>query len=102
MTVEISLLISGISIVLAIFFGVCFLRQSRKEGAQKETIQLTNVLVKLETISQLITDLRSEIGYLREDLMDIRKRISQLEISLDAAHRRIDDVDGRLGKKDNS
>lgn len=99
MTIEISLLISGISIALAIFFGIYSVKQSRKDSAEKETIQLTSMLVKLEQINQLITDLRSEIGYLREDLMDIRKRISQLEISLDAAHRRIDNVDEKLNKE---
>ena len=99
MTIEISLLISGIFIALAIFFGIYSVKQSRKDSAEKETIQLTSILVKLETINQLILNLTSEISYIREDLINIRKRISQLEISLDAAHRRIDNVDEKLNKE---
>ena len=99
MTIEISLLISGIFIALAIFLGIYSVKQSRKDSAEKETIQLTSILVKLETINQLILNLTSEISCIREDLINIRKRISQLEISLDAAHRRIDNVDEKLNKE---
>ena len=54
MTIELSLLLSGVSVAFAIFFGICSKQRNEKKDTQEDAEQRattdTMVMVKLENI----------------------------------------------------
>jgi peptidoglycan hydrolase CwlO-like protein len=90
LTIETSLLISGFAVAFAIYTGVSNMKRNEKNDAQKEASALTTVIVKLETIGTGITEIKSEISGVKDDLKDARERIIKVEESTKSAHKRID------------
>ena len=101
MTVEISLLISGISVAFAIFFGMKNQKRSDTQEIKEDASQLTSVLVKLETISGGISEIKNELSNVKSDMKEDRERIIKLEESSKQAHKRLDDFQHRweLGRE---
>ena len=64
LTIEISLLLSGVSVACAIFFGICSKQRNEKKDTQEETEQRattdTMVMVKLENIADDLKDIKRE------------------------------------------
>ena len=60
MTIEISLLLSGVSVAFAIFFGICSKQRNEKKDTQEDAEQRattdTMVMVKLENIADDLKD----------------------------------------------
>lgn len=92
MSIEISLLISGISVAAAIFFGIKSSKRTEKKDIQTDAAQLTTVIVKLENISTGITEIKTEMTNVKNDIKENRERIIKLEESAKQAHRRIDEI----------
>ena len=80
MTIEVSLLISGVSVAFAIFFGICSKQRNDKKDTQEETERRaendTMVVVKLENIA--------------DDMKQLRERVVIVEQSLKSYHKRLD------------
>ena len=61
MTIEISLLLSGVSVAFAIFFGICSKQRNEKKDTQEDAEQRattdTMVMVKLENIADDLKDI---------------------------------------------
>ena len=72
MTIEVSLLISGVSVAFAIFFGICSKQRNDKKDTQEETERRaendTMVVVKLENIADDIKDIKRESRENREEI----------------------------------
>lgn len=96
MTVEISLLISGISVAVAIFFGMKNQKRSDKQEIKENVSELTTVLVKLEVISSGISEIKNELSNVKSDMKENRERIIKVEESTKQAHRRLDNLEHRL------
>ncbi len=79
--------ISVASLLLAIY---TFLSKANKEN----TTELTTVIVKLESISSGIADIKSEIAALKDDQKDDHDRLIKVEASLSTAWKRIDELKG--------
>lgn len=94
MTIEVSLLISGVSVAFAIFFGICSKQRNDKKDTQEETERRaendTMVVVKLENIADDIKDIKRESRENREEMKQLRERVVIVEQSLKSYHKRLD------------
>lgn len=90
MTIEVAIVISAISVAFGIYQGLANLKRFQKLDDKNETTQLTTVIVKLETISTGITDIKNEIKNVKDDMRDHRDRIVILEQAKHANDKRMD------------
>lgn len=94
LTIEVSLLISGVSVAFAIYFGICSKQRNDKKDTQEETERRaendTMVVVKLENIADDIKDIKRESRENREEMKQLRERVVIVEQSLKSYHKRLD------------
>lgn len=94
MTIEVALLISGISLAFALYSGITNLKRSARKDTAEDTAQLTTVIVKLENIGVGISEIKAEMKNVKNDLQDLRDRLIVVEQSTKSAHHRIDGIAG--------
>lgn len=61
---------------------------------ERETSNLTTVIVKLENIRGSISDLKLDLKRTAEDLQSIDRRLTVVEESVKQAHNRINEIKG--------
>lgn len=92
MNVEVSLLISGISVCVAVVsFSVSLLRNTKKdttEEVEERASMNARVMTKLDSISDDIRDIKKDNQDIRKDLIGLSNRVLILEQRL-----QIDKVD---------
>ena len=81
MTLEVALLISGVSVAFGIYSGVSNLKRNDRADAKNDASQLTTVIVKLESIGTGITEIKSEMTNVKNDIKENRERIIKVEES---------------------
>jgi len=92
MTIEVALLLTGISVCAAVYFGISAKRRSDKADARQENTAMTTVMVKLETIGAGVNEIKADIRNVREDVNATRERLIVCEQSTKQAHKRLDDI----------
>ena len=92
MNVDVSILISALSLVISAVVGFTAIRNNNSSNDRQEASQLTMLIVKLENIAEGINEIKSEMGYLKGDVKDLRDRLIVVEQSTKSAHKRIDDL----------
>lgn len=90
MTIEVAILISGISLAFGLFSGISNLKRNQKADDKNEASQLTTVIVKLENIGNGITEIKGELSSVKTDIKESRERIIKVEESAKQAHKRLD------------
>ncbi|MFV0519612.1 MAG: hypothetical protein ACK5LY_04980 [Lachnospirales bacterium] len=95
MTIEIALLISGVSLAFALYSGITNLKRNQRSDDRQDATEITTVIVKLEIINTTLTELKSEMASIRIDNEKFRERLVKVEESTKQAHRRIDDISKR-------
>lgn len=94
MTIELSLLISGISVAFAIYFGISSKRRTEKKDVKdetkEETATSTMVMIKLDSIADDLKDIKRENKESRVEMQSLRERVVVLEQSLKSFHKRLD------------
>lgn len=101
MTIEISILLTGISVAGALFFGLSNKHRNEKNDAKEDTEKVvdktkeetqnnTLVMMKLEMISDDLKEIKNENRNFREDFSLLRERVAKLESSLKSYHKRLD------------
>ena len=73
MTIEIALLISGVSVAFGIYQGVTNLRRNSKIDNKQDATQLTTVIVKLENIGDGVTEIKSDLKNIKDDIKEFRE-----------------------------
>ncbi|MDR1159761.1 MAG: hypothetical protein LBK69_03950 [Syntrophomonadaceae bacterium] len=96
MSMEVSLLIAGISLAFALYSGISNLKRNSKADTQKDTAAMTMVLVKLENITQGITEIKSELSVMRKDFQELHDKVIINEQSLKSAWRMIDTIENKI------
>lgn len=79
MTVEVAIIISGLSLAFAVYKGVCDLKRSDKAEASKDASNLTTVIVKLEVISNNISEIKSDMKATNADIKSITMELAKLK-----------------------
>lgn len=94
MTIELSLLISGLSVASALYFALKSNVRAEKKDVQEETEEKattsTMMIVKLENIADSLKDIKRENKDFREDISNLRERVATVESSLKSYHKRLD------------
>ncbi len=93
MTIEVALLISGVSLAFGIYAGISNLKRNQKADTKQDTAELTTVIVKLENIGTGITEIKSEMSNVKNDIKEDRERLIRVEESAKQAHKRIDTLE---------
>lgn len=96
MTIELALVISALSFIFAVYSGVNSMKRTAKNDDKRDASELTTVIVKLENISNGITEIKNEMGNVKLDVKDLRDRIIVAEQSCKQAHKRLDSFENRL------
>ena len=94
MTIEVALLISGISLAFGIYQGIANLKRNKASDDKKDATEMTTVIVKLESIGTGVTEIKSDMKNIRQDLQELRERVVVVEQSTESAHYRIDTLEG--------
>lgn len=92
MTIEVAIVISGLSLAFGIYTGISNLKRNQKADTKQDTAELTTVIVKLENIGNGITEIKSEMTNVKNDIKEDRERLIRVEESAKQAHKRIDEI----------
>ena len=100
MSIEISLLLTGISVAFAIFFGLKSNRRNDVKDIEERAANNAKVNMKLDTISVAVNDIKYDITATRNEVKDLRERVVSVEQSTKSAHHRLDDFFGKADYRD--
>ncbi len=89
MTIEVALLISGVSLAFGIYQGITSLKRDQTNDAKTDASQLTTVIVKLENIGTGIARIEKEVTDIKKDVQADHERLVRTEESVKQAHNRI-------------
>lgn len=92
MSIDISLLLSAVSVCVAIVVAVTNIKRSNAHDSHREASDLTTLIVKLENINEGINEIKSEMRNMKNDIQDLRDRLIIVEQSVKSAHHRIDTI----------
>ena len=98
MTIEIALLISGVSLAFGIYSGICNLKRNSDLDVKRNVSEMTTVIVKLENIGNGINEIKSELSNVKQDMKDVSERLVKVEESSKSAHKRLDTCEKTLQK----
>lgn len=99
MTIELSLLISGVSVAAAVYFAIKGSNRADKADIKNETASMTTVIVKLENIGNGIAEIKTELTKVKNDMQEDHDKIVKLEESLGTLWRRHDELHGMRGEE---
>ena len=104
MTIELSLLLSGISVAFATFFGISNKKRNDKKDAEQETEERatanTLMMTKLENIADDVKDIKRDYKETRAEVQDLHDRVLIVEQSLKSYHKRLDGIFNLQRKQD--
>ena len=86
---------NNLPIVVSIIALLFSMYQFANKGTKDQTSQITTMLIKLESIAEGIVELKGDVRSMRDDLNDLRERITRGEASAKQAHKRLDRMEGR-------
>lgn len=94
LTIEISLLLTVISVGCAVYFGVSAKRRNDKQDTQNDAEERaatnTMVITKLENIADDVKDIKRDYRETRQEVQGLRDRVIAVEQSLKSYHKRLD------------
>ena len=93
----ISVVISVLSLTVAAIVGFTNLRRNRSADDQRDAAEMTTVIVKLETISTGVAEIKADMRNLQTSQQELRDRLIICEQSTKSAHHRIDKLEGKEG-----
>lgn len=100
LSIELTILLSGISVAAALYFGISNKTRNTKTDVKKESADMATVIVKLENIGNGVNEIKADMRNVREDVAENRERIVRVEASAKQAHKRIDELAGVRRYKD--
>lgn len=100
MTIEITILVSVVSVAFAIYFGLKSNRRSDVKEIEERAANNAKVNMKLDTISVAVNDIKYDITATRNEVKDLRERVVSVEQSAKSAHHRLDDFFGKADRRE--
>lgn len=95
MTVEIALLISGVSLAFGIYQGITNMKRNNRHDDKNDATQLTTVIVKLENIGDGVNEIKADMKNVKSDVGELKEKQVRTEESLKSAWKRIEIIEGR-------
>lgn len=95
MTIEVALLISGISLAFALYQGISNMKRNQKNDVKQDASELTTVIVKLENIGSGIAKIEAKMNTFEVDRKEDREKIIRLEESVKSAWKRIEIIESK-------
>lgn len=96
MTIELSLLLSGISIAFAVFFGISTRNRNVRKDTQEEAGRDATMLAKMENIQTTLIEFKTELKGYREEIDKCKTQAVRNEESLKSLHKRVDKMEQML------
>ena len=87
-----SLVVAAIALILSIW-------NTQKKDSKESTSQITMMMAKLDSISEDIRDLKKDVTDMRVSIQDNHDRVLKLEMSLETAWKRIDELRGTTNRE---
>ena len=100
MGIEITVLISAVSVAFAVYFGLKNSRRADTKDIEERVKGDTRINMKLDVISSDTKEIRSELSSMRDDIKQHNDRLIKVEESCKSAHHRLDSVEKRLNEKE--
>lgn len=95
MQVDPSTLIALLSLTVAAIAAFGTMRRNHKQDDKKESAEFTTLLVKFESMSNTLAEVKADTRCTRDDMQLIRERLAKVEQSVETAHTRIDKIAGK-------
>lgn len=93
MTIEITILISVVSVAFAVYFGLKSARRADIKDIEERTAQNTTINIKLDSISNTVNDIKYDISETKKKVDEIDRRLIVVEQSTKSAHHRLDNME---------
>lgn len=90
MTIEVSSIITFVSVAFAVFSGIMAIRRNNKTEDSANAAQITTVIVKLENIGDDVREIKENLRGLEEKIQQLDRRVTIVEQSAKSAHHRLD------------
>ena len=92
MTIEVALVISALSLAFGIYQGITNMKRNQRNDDRHDATQLTTVIVKLENIGVGVSEIKSDMRSMKDEVRELRDRLIKVENSTASAHRRIEEL----------
>ena len=92
MAIEITLIISIVSVCFSVFFGIKNNKRSDEKDIEERIARDTRTDMKLDEISSDVKEVKETVKNIQNDVKDHGGRIVKLEASYKAEHKRLDEV----------
>lgn len=92
----IAILISIVSVVFSIFFGMKNSKRTDTKDIEERVKQNTKINMKLDNINSTTQDIKSQLSSVRSDIQKHNDKLIVLDQSCKQAHKRIDEIASRL------
>ena len=92
MKVDVPILISVLSLIVAAVVGISGVKRNRTSDERRDVSEMTTLIVKLENIADGVNEIKSDMRNVKSDVQELRERLIKVEQSTSSAHKRIDDI----------
>ena len=92
MSIEVTILISVVSVAFAIYAGVNNMKRNSTVDIKKDAVEMATINVKLDTIGRGVDDIKLEQKTISKDVKNLSDRVFKVEESTKSAHHRIDEI----------
>lgn len=93
MSVEVTVLISIVSVAAAIYFGLKSAKRDDTKDIKERATADAIVNVKLDNISSAVNDIKYDISDTKKQVAEIDKKLVAVDASVRSAHHRIDNIE---------
>lgn len=93
MSVEVTVLISIVSVAAAIYFGLKSAKRDDTKDIKERATADAIVNVKLDNISSAVNDIKYDISDTKKQVAEIDKKLVAVDASVRSAHHRIDNME---------
>ena len=94
--VEITILISVLSLSFAVYSGLKNMRRADTKEVQSEAARDSAIMTKLENMQTMIAERKAEMRQDRQDVKEMTEKFIRNEESLKSLHKRVDRIEKLL------
>ncbi len=98
MTIEVPILISGLSLLVAVIVAVSTIGNRNAVTNRESASQITTLIVKLENIADGVNEIKTDMRSMKTDVQELRERLIRVEQKTTEAHHRLDVMEGLTEK----